>query len=97
MHATLFALLVLLAACSKKKAEDPGPTCDQVVDHMLAVMKAGLTGHGNVEMGNRKQMVDQCVSRKLSKEQRTCMLAAKDLVGLSNCSTPAPAAPGSGG
>jgi hypothetical protein len=100
MRAMLFAIAVLgLAACgSKKKKEDAGPSCEQVVDHMLVVMKSGLTGHGSVELGNKKQMLDQCESRKLSAEQRKCMLAAKDVVTLANCSapprpTPAPTAP----
>jgi len=93
MRATLFALLAVVAACKKA---DPPPACPQVVDHMLEVMKTGLTGHGNLELGNRKQMIDQCEQRKLSATERRCMLAAKDLPALASCRaqpTPAPTAP----
>lgn len=95
MRSTVFALLVLAAAaCSKKAADkvDTGPTCDQVTDRVLEIMKSGLTGHGNVEMGNKKQMVDQCEARKMSAEQRKCMVAAKDVTQLASCSSPPPAA-----
>lgn len=87
MRATLF-VVALLACGSSKKKEDPGPTCSQVVDHMLEIMKGGLTGHGNVEMGNRQQMLDQCESRKLTPTQRKCMLAANNIATLANCSAP---------
>lgn len=101
MRAGLLAIVLLtgLAACKKQEAakEDPGPPCDKVVDHMLVVMKQGLTGHGDLEMANKQQMVDQCESRKLSAAERTCMLAAKDLAGLAACrprpATPMPTAP----
>jgi hypothetical protein len=55
-------------------------------------MKSGLTGHGNVEMGNKKQMVEQCEARKMSAAQRTCMVAAKDVTTLASCSSAPPAA-----
>jgi hypothetical protein len=91
MRAVLFALVVLTGvACSKK--DEPPPTCDKVVDHMLVVMKQGLTGHGDLELANKKQMVDQCEARKLSTAERKCMLAAKDLAALAAC-RPVPAAP----
>lgn len=96
MRSTLFALLVLAAAGCSKKADkaDPGPGCDQVTDRVLEIMKSGLTGHGNVEMGNKKQMVEQCEARKMSAAQRKCMVAAKDVTALANCSAPAAAPTG---
>ncbi len=92
MRTTLFALLVLAAACSKKSSAPPAPNCSQLTDHVLEIMKTGLTGHGGIEMGNRKQMVDQCEARGLGPAQRTCMMAAKDVTRLAACSSPPPAA-----
>jgi len=74
--------LALIAGCSKK---DEGPSCDKVVDNMLAITKTAMTGHGDMELGNKKQMVEQCVARKMSAEQRTCLVAAKDLNALGAC------------
>lgn len=85
MRFMLLALLVAAAGCSKKEKADPGPPCDQVVDHMLVVMKQGLTGHDDLALGNKKQMVEQCESRKLSAKERRCLLEAKDLAGLASC------------
>ena len=80
MRTLLAALLVV--GCSKS---DPGPSCDQVVDQMLAVTKQELTGHGKLELGNRKMMLDTCESRHLSKEARQCYVAAKSLTDMGNC------------
>lgn len=87
MRAMLLALL-LTSACGKKSSEPPVPTCGQIVDNMLVVMKQGMTGHGGLEMGNREQMVKQCESRKLTPEAKRCMLGAKDLTQLASCSSP---------
>ena len=77
----------LMAGCSKK---DEGPSCDKVVDNMLAVTKTAMTGHGDMELGNKKQMVDQCTARKMSGEQRTCLAAAKDLNAIAACTPKKP-------
>lgn len=92
MRTTLFALVVLASACSKKPGGPSAPTCSQVTDHVLEIMKGGLTNHGGLEMGNHKQLVDQCEARKLSPAQRTCMVAAKDVTSLAACSSAPPAA-----
>lgn len=83
MRALLIAL-VLATGCAKKKA-DPGPSCAQVVDHMMVVMKQGMAGHDSVELANRQQMIDQCEQRKLSAKERRCMAEAKDLSALASC------------
>lgn len=94
MRATLFALLVVASAACAKKSEPPPPACPEVVDHMLVIMKQGLTGHDSVNLGNRQQMIDQCEARKLSATERRCMLGAKDLTALASCRPrPAPTAP----
>lgn len=89
MRFALAALLVL-SACSKKAADVP--SCDKVVDNMLAVTKSAMPGHGDMEMGNKKQMVAECEKRNLTDDQKRCIATAKDLNALAGC-TPAPAAP----
>ena len=51
-----------------------------------------MPGHGDMELGNKKQMVEQCEQRNLTPAQRTCMATAKDLNTLATC-TPRPATP----
>lgn len=80
-------VVALIAGCSKT---DEGPSCDKVVDNMLAVTKTAMTGHGDMELGNRKQMVDQCIARKMPAEQRTCLATAKDLNTIASCSPKKP-------
>ena len=81
MRAALVA--VLLVACQK---QDAGPPCDKVVDHMLDVMKEQLPGHEGMGMtGERKAMVEQCEQRKYTAQERTCLLAAKNLDGFAAC------------
>ena len=84
--------LLLVASFAIACQKDQGPACSQVVDHILDVTKQGLTGHGNEELGNRKQMIEHC-DKTLSKAARTCIAAAKDLEGLAGCRTLEPAAP----
>jgi hypothetical protein len=95
-RALILALAVALGGCANKKA-DPGPACPAVVDHMLAVMKQGLTGHDAVDLGNRKQMIEQCEARNMSAAERRCLVEAKDLSALAACTagrrTEAPALP----
>ena len=82
---------VFLLGCKQdaKKPVDTGPACPEVVDHMLVVMKQGLTGHDGVQLGNRQQMIDQCEQRKMSADERTCLRAAKTLAELASCRKPA--------
>jgi small lipoprotein (TIGR04454 family) len=90
-HLPIWVVLALAFGCQKT---DSGPSCDAVIDHVLAITKAGLTGHDGMQLGNRKQMIDGCVQRKLPAATRTCLLAAKDLAGLAGCKAGAPAAAG---
>ena len=78
----LFLLLVLVA-CNK---DNPGPSCTQVVDHVLEVTKQALPGHESLgALGDRKASIDQCEARKLPKQTRECLLAAKSLDGFGEC------------
>jgi hypothetical protein len=81
----LVLLAALLVACSKKKAEDAAPSCDQVVDHMLEVTKQMLPGHGDQPMGDRKAMIAQCEQRNMPAAQRRCLVAAKSFDDLAKC------------
>ena len=95
MRALLLATS-LLAVTACKKAND-GPACPAVVDHMLEVMKAGLTGHDSLALGNRDQMIQQCEQRKMSATERRCLANAKTLGDLASCRpNKAPAGSGSG-
>jgi small lipoprotein (TIGR04454 family) len=90
----LVLVAALLVACGKK---DSGPPCDQVVDHMLDLTKQMMPGHDPESLGNRKQMIDDCKSRKMSAATRRCLLDAKSFNDLATCkardqktSTPTP-------
>lgn len=96
--ALVAALLVSsLGACGKR---DSGPPCDQVVDHMMDLMKQMMPGHDQDALGDRKQMIEECKSRKMSAATRRCLLDAKTFNDLATCrardqktSTPTPPAP----
>jgi len=76
-------LALALVACNK---DDPGPSCTQVVDHVLEVTKQVLPAHETVgALGDRKSSIDQCEARKLPKETRQCLVAAKTLDGFGEC------------
>jgi hypothetical protein len=78
----LIALALVLAACSKS---NPGAGCPEIVDHMLVVMKTQFSGHGGLELGDRKAMIDTCEKRQMPKETRDCLMAAKDQNEIGNC------------
>ena len=77
----LVFVIVIAIGCNK---QDPGPPCDQVVDHLLDVTKQQLTGHGGAELGNRAKLIAECKERK-SPAYNRCALGAKDLTGLAEC------------
>ncbi|MBL9013216.1 MAG: hypothetical protein JNL83_03515 [Myxococcales bacterium] len=80
-------MLLALVGCGSK---DDGPSCEKVVDNMLVITKSAMpAGHGDMDAGNsKKAMIDQCVARKMSAEQRRCLATAKDVTGMAAC-TPA--------
>lgn len=83
-------LLVLVVAGCKK---DPGPSCEQISDHMLDVTKTAMPGHDPSYLGDRKAMIAQCEKRNLTRDQRTCLMKAKTLPELGDCGPKKPAAP----
>lgn len=77
-------LVLALAACGSKK--DPGPTCEQVVDHMLSVTKTQLPGHEMTNLGNQKKaMVAQCEARNMDNDVRTCLMGATTISEIAKC------------
>ena len=77
-------LLVILVGCGGKK--DSGPSCDQVVDHMLEVTKQQLMGHETANLkSQRKAMVSQCENRNMSGEMRTCLVGAQTITEIARC------------
>ncbi len=92
MRFALAAMLVLSACSSSKKKAADVPSCETIVDNMLAVTKQAMPGHGDMELGNKKQMAAECEKRNLSDDQKRCLAAAKDLNAIADC-TPKPAAP----
>ena len=79
-------VLSLSLACSK----DKGPSCEQVTDHLLGIMKSAMAGHEGMNMGNRRQMIDSCEKRDPSKAVRECLMAAKDMTTMANCAPSPP-------
>jgi small lipoprotein (TIGR04454 family) len=78
------ALLVILVGCGGKT--DEGPSCDKVVDHMLEVTKTQLSGHEGANFNSqRKAMVAQCETRKMSSEMRTCLVGATTIAEIAKC------------
>ena len=75
---------VLAAACGGK--EDPGPTCEQLTDHLLGVMNGSVPAHGGMEMANKQLMVQRCDEKHYDAKTRTCMLAATTMVAAGACS-----------
>ena len=86
----LLGFAVVLGGCSKSTPDD-GPPCAAVVDNMIAVTKQQMSNHGGMELQNRKAMIDQCEQRKMSAEQRRCLVGTKDLTGIAGCVKSPPA------
>ena len=87
-----FALLLFVVACKKSA---PPPSCNQIVDHALALMgqvqaQGPAKNHDEMDLSSKKPMVQLCVQRHLTEEQARCMLDAKTLDVLNAC-RPVPA------
>jgi hypothetical protein len=74
------ALVLVVAACK----DNPGPSCGQIADHMIVVMKQ-LPGHEDQQLADRNQMIAQCEKRDYPRTVRKCLVAAKTLDDLSIC------------
>jgi len=88
----LVLVIALAAGCGKK-----APECEAVVDHLMTVLKQGLTGHDGMQLASRKGLIDTCEGKHYSDDMRNCLMATKDLQGMSDCQNkfaPPPPAPG---
>jgi hypothetical protein len=80
------ALVLLLCACSSKKAEEKAPTCAEVTDKMIQIMQIAYPGHGDMGgMGNRERTVQECEARKMPAAEKRCIVAAKTMEDLGVC------------
>ena len=77
------AIAMVFAGCGK--STDPGPSCAQVVDHMLEVTKQTLVGHDNMVLGPRDAMIAQCDKRQMPADKRACLMAAKTTAEIGAC------------
>ncbi len=90
MRRLIFVLLVV--AC---KRSAPPPTCNQIIDHALVLMgqvqaQGPAKNHDEMDLSNKKAMVQLCVQRHLTAEQARCMFEAPTLAVLNTC-RPVPA------
>jgi hypothetical protein len=81
----LVVLSIALAGCGRDQPQDPGPPCAEVMDHILAVTKNQLVGHGDMVLGQRDAMIGQCEARKLPADKRRCLMAANTLDAIASC------------
>ena len=91
--ATALGLTGASTASGAPKA-DPGPTCDQLTDHLLSIMQ--MPDHPGMAMGNKKTMVKQCDDKHLDAKTRICMNAAATMSAVAACDTKARFKVGSG-
>jgi hypothetical protein len=73
---TTSLLLVGATGCGS----DSGSSCDKVADHFVSVAPAEL----KEQLGDKKALIEQC-EKKMSPEERTCALAAKDMESIMKC------------
>lgn len=66
--------VAVLAGCQGT----PEPTCAQVADHMLAITKQAMGA-------DRAGAIQRCEDRKLSRQAKLCLLAAKTVADLASC------------
>ena len=75
-------LLLALIGCKSEKL----PTCTEITDHVLELTQKMYPGHGDMgQHGNRKLMIEQCDARKLTGEERKCIMAAKSTDAVAMC------------
>lgn len=99
LRSTLRIILVLLACpaalgCGKKS--DDGPTCEEMVAHMVKLTKEQfrdeLKNAKPEEVDKRygeleKSWVAECKEKKVSKEHMTCILESKTTEETDKCGT----------
>jgi hypothetical protein len=81
----ILALAIVLGVGCKKTENEKVPTCAEVSAKLAAVTKIAYPGHGDMEMGSSKRDVEACEIRKPTAKERRCIMAAKDLAGVTAC------------
>lgn len=76
-------IVIVLIACGSKS--DPGPTCAQVMDHILEITQQQLVGHGDEIKSQRAAMIAQCEQRNMPAEMRRCLLDSKTRDAIATC------------
>lgn len=76
------AWLVFLVACGSSES---GPSCEQMVDHVIQVTKQATGKEPSPEVGDRATQIKKCTDRKIPAETRTCILAAPSLTAIADC------------
>jgi hypothetical protein len=82
--ATVLATATASTGCERKQ-EKPAPSCAMVTEHVYEITRKAYPGHGDMQMGNRKDDIARCEARKMSAEQRRCMVAAQSMEALAQC------------
>jgi hypothetical protein len=77
-------VVAALAACGGK--DDPGPSCDQLTDHLLSIMTGTVPGHAGMAMAPRQLMIQRCDEKHYAPQIRTCMMAATTMAAAGACS-----------
>jgi hypothetical protein len=81
----MWIAMVLALGCDKRK-EDPGPSCEQVAEHVNEVATKAYPGHSEMlPKSSRKAYVESCKARKLTGKQRRCMLEAPSMEAIAMC------------
>jgi hypothetical protein len=78
-----FGFVAMLAGCNK--TAEKVPTCAELSAKLSEVTKIAYPGHGDVEMGNSKRDIEACEARAPKPAERRCIMAAKDLAGVTAC------------
>jgi hypothetical protein len=89
MRWSLAAVSIMLFAASCHK-QDPGPTCDQIVDNLLKVTKQVMAGHPGMAGGDRGALLAHCAKRQLAPEVRQCLATAPSLDAIAACTPDSP-------
>lgn len=87
----LVAALSVPGVCGGK--DDPGPSCEQLTDHLLSIMTGTVPGHAGMAMAPRQLMIQRCDEKHYAPQVRTCMMAATTMTAAGACSGEKPIAP----
>jgi len=76
--------LLLLAVLAAAGCSSDPPSCTAVTDHTLELTVQKYPAHGDMLKTERGALIKRCET-ELDAKARRCMMAAKDLDGISAC------------